>query len=168
MQWLTMSIPTPRTMPSRAASSTFVPTPSVERDEHRIVHRHDAPSRENTPPKLPTPLSTPVSCVRLDGRLHLLDGAGALVDVDAGRGVRREPGAERAPADVAAHLHARRSGCSAMRAYARARAAARSTAEPGDGEHPAAGDPTVGVDARRGRRSVVVPSADRAARPCGR
>ena len=62
MQWLTMSIPTPRTMPSRAASSTFVPTPSVDATSTGSRSAVIAAAL-NTPPKLPTPRSTPLSWV---------------------------------------------------------------------------------------------------------
>ena len=63
MQWLTMSWPTERTWPSRAASSTFVPTPSVDatRTGSSMVAIDLA---EKTPPKLPTPRSTSGPWVR--------------------------------------------------------------------------------------------------------
>ena len=63
MQWLTMSAPTPRTRPRRAASSTFVPTPSVEATSTGSSIAAIALA-ENTPPKLPTPRTTSAPWVR--------------------------------------------------------------------------------------------------------
>ena len=70
MQWLTMSCPSPRTIPSRAASSTLVPTPSVEATStgSSICRRRLA---EITPPKLPTPRSTSGPSVRSTARFIL-------------------------------------------------------------------------------------------------
>ena len=62
-QWLTMSAPTPRTVPSRAASSTLVPTPSVEATSTGSSIAASALA-ENAPPKLPTPRTTSGPCVR--------------------------------------------------------------------------------------------------------
>ena len=63
MQWLTMSAPTPRTRPRRAASSTLVPTPSVEATSTGSSIAVSALA-ENAPPKLPTPRTTSAPCVR--------------------------------------------------------------------------------------------------------
>ena len=57
MQWLTMSMPTPRNRPARAASSTLVPTPSVEATSTGSSIATIAFAL-NAPPKLPTPRST--------------------------------------------------------------------------------------------------------------
>ena len=42
----------------------------------------------------------------LDGCLHLIDGSGTLLDVDAHGGIGGDRCPERLPADVSAHLHA--------------------------------------------------------------
>ncbi len=133
MQWLTMSMPTPRTLPRRAASSTLVPTPSAEAtstgSSSARIGRADI-----TPPKLPTPRSTSGAERAFDGAGHPLDRARALVDVDARVGVRREHGARRPPPDVAAHVHVRERH--AVHAAVRSGAGGGEVvAQPGDGEH---------------------------------
>ncbi len=57
MQWLTMSTPTTSGRPARAASSTFVPTPSVEATSTGWSSCFNAET-SSAPPKLPIPLST--------------------------------------------------------------------------------------------------------------
>ena len=102
MQWLTMSMPTPWYRPSRAASSTLVPTPSVlatstgwsiafeRRAAERSAEAADAAQHRG-------------SVRALDRGAHRVDRAGALVDVDACRGVRRD-----ATAAAAFHAMSRR------------------------------------------------------------
>ena len=57
MQWFTMSMPVPRTRPSLAASSTFVPTPSVDATSTGWSNslRNDT---SIAPPNDPTPRKT--------------------------------------------------------------------------------------------------------------
>ena len=92
----------------------------------------------------------------LDGALHLADGAGALVDVDAGGGVRRQHCAGGPPADVAADLHAvevdHRHAAVGVLAGLR-----QGVAQTGDGQHPAAGDTaTVGACQEGDRLRIVM------------
>ena len=63
MQWLTMSAPTPRTIPSTGGQLDLGADAVGRGDEHRVVHRHDRLA-EITPPKLPTPRSTSGPSVR--------------------------------------------------------------------------------------------------------
>ena len=74
------------------------------RHQHRVVHRRDRLGRED-PAEAPDPLHDLGAVGPLDGDSDLVDGAGAGIDVDAGRGVRAQLGAGRPPADVPAHLH---------------------------------------------------------------
>ena len=104
-QWLTMSWPTDPTRPSRAASSTLVPTPSV--DATSTGSSSAAMAWPRTPRRSSRRRARTSAAVRaLDGGTHPVDGPGALVDVDAGGGVRRQRRSRCPPPDVPAHLHA--------------------------------------------------------------
>ena len=82
--------------PSRAASSTFVPTPSVEATRTGSSSRQRGLGAERAA-EAADAAEHRGAVGALDARLELGDGPVALVDVDAGRGVRAERGA-RAPA----------------------------------------------------------------------
>ena len=133
-------MPTPRTLPSRAASSTLVPTPSVEATSTGSSIASDRPCAENAPPKLPTPRSDL-------GAVRALDGAPSSA---------RRPGVPSSMSTpVAAYdvQRARRAPASRCRggpacpsnetpSMPRVGGGARGGeigAEPGDGEHPPAG-----------------------------
>src|SRR5690606_24992023 len=73
-------------------------------DQHRVVELEDPPGRQH-PAEAPDAAQHVGGEGPFDGPAHALDGAGALVDVDAGLGVRVQQGAGGTPADVAAHLH---------------------------------------------------------------
>jgi hypothetical protein len=167
MQWLTMSWPTPRTMPRRAASSTLVPTPSVEATSTGSS-RAVISLAENTPPKLPTPRTTARAVGALDGGLHLIHGPGALVDVDPGRGVRGEHCSGCSPADVAPHLHAVEVDV-IDRVVRGTSGGGEVGAEAGDGQHPTAGDPAVvaagGAGHAGGEHSAWSPTGPTVTRP---
>ena len=75
----------------------------------------------------------------LDRGLHLGDRPRALVDVDAGFGVGAERGAERPPPDVAADLHAVEPDCD-QPVVGVSSGRREVVAQPGHGEHTAAGD----------------------------
>ena len=141
-------------------------------DEHGVVHRRQRLGRERAAEAADA--AHDLGAVRaLDGGPHLGDGAVALVDVDAGGGVRRERGAGRPPADVAADLHPLEVDA-AHRLVGGGAGGGQVGAEPGDGEHPPAGRAArrrarPGTAARRGRhagaRVPVTGSAGDAASP---
>ena len=157
MQWLTMSAPTPRTVPSRAASSTLVPTPSVEATSTGSSIAASALA-ENAPPKLPTPRTTSAPWVRSTAvRIWATARVPSSMSTPAAAyDVRRGP--RRPPADVAADLHPLEvdAGHRLVRGGA---GGGQVGPEPGDGEDPPAGrlpvDQPGREQQRRGGRAVV-------------
>ncbi|CAB4997725.1 unannotated protein [freshwater metagenome] len=124
-------------------------------DEQWFVHVLDRREAEHATEAAHTAQDGRSVCA-LDGSLHLVDGAGALIDVDTCRGVGGQAGADRTPADVAAHLHT----VEADRLHPLIRVRPGSTevvAEAGDGQYASASDHrSVGASAEDHRIGPVV------------
>ncbi len=121
-------------------------------DEDRVVHRRDRLRREGTAEAADA--ADDLGAVgAFDGMAHLGDGSVALGDVDAGGGVRRQDGARRPPADVAAVLHAGEVDVLDRRVRPLP-GGGEVVAEASDGEHPAAARAAV-THARREEQGAV-------------
>ena len=90
--------------PRRAASSTLVPTPSVEATSTGSSIAASALA-ENAPPKLPTPRTTSAPWVRSTAAFIWATARLPSSMSTPAAAYERSVGAGRPPADVAAHLH---------------------------------------------------------------
>ena len=125
------------------------------RDEHGVAQRRDGRGAEHAT-EAADATQHAVVVGGLDRGLHLGDRPRALVDVDARFGVRSERGAERPPSDVAADLHAvETDGHQPVVRVSSGRGEV--VAQPGHGEHAAAGD---GSRRRRRPHRSGSPSAE--------
>ena len=112
MQWLTMSMPDAADRAEPGGELDLGADAVGRGDQHRVVHRRDRLARRTRRRSCRRPAARRGRGCASTAAFICRHGAVALVDVDAGRGVRRERGAERPPADVAADLHAVERGSS--------------------------------------------------------
>ena len=141
-----MSCPSERTRPRAAASSTLVPTPSVEATSTGSSIDGDRLRREGAT-EAADPANHLGTVGPLDGAAHPRDGAVALGDVDARRRVAGERRAGGAPGDVAPHLHAGEVDVG-QRAVGVGAGGLEVVTDAGDGEHPPAAGVPVGEPGR--------------------